>query len=334
MMTEAQILSVPLSRPGQIFPKDLANLRHRFAELVKRWHPDNPEGSARVLDHLVKLKDEAERRLKAGQSINSDQLLLEASDGRIFKLRHRREHRFELGTMYVAPSCVTFLTEKQHGQLYLNAIKRVGSFSYPDKDMREQHEKFLPKVRDTFATSTHDVTVIQKTGDAILLRDLISHVGGTLDAKHVCWIVSSLLSMASLFQIMKLAHNALSIDTVFVSPRYHSAIILGGWWYARPFGRELTHLPPSTHAIAPRKLLRDKKATGQLDLESIRAIARTSLGGSAGMASLPKPFQQYLQLPAPASAVEDYMRWEQVRSDSFGPRRFIKLSVEGSDVYP
>ena len=82
-----------------------------------------------------------------------------------------------------------------------------------------------------------------------------------------------------------------------------------------------------------------KRADIRLDLECIRAVGRAALGdptglGLVGRRDLPRPMADFLRLPSSGSAIEDYRTWNEVLSDSFGPRRFLELPITSSDVYP
>lgn len=151
----------------------------------------------------------------------------------------------------------------------------------------------------------------------------------------MAWIVSSLLNLTCFYEIIGLCHNGLSVDTVFISPAKHTAFPAGGWWYAKKAGDTIKFLPPGSHALAPRDMLRTKTADHRLDLEAIRAIARTCLGNATGgsLSMLPKPFASFLRLPASKSPLQDYQNWETVLTDSYGPRRYLKLDITAATIY-
>jgi hypothetical protein len=197
----------------------------------------------------------------------------------------------------------------------------------------------MPHVQGVYETARRYVAIIAKIGDAVLLKHLVAHMGGQMPPKHAAWVVSSLLNLASFFEITDLTHNAISPETVFVSAQHHAAYLLGGWWYAAPARARIELLPESTYAVMPRSMAISKRADIRLDLESIRAVGRTILGDATGLGlvgrkDLPKPMVDFLRLPSAHSAIEDYRAWQQALKDSFGPRRFTELPVSFSDVYP
>lgn len=328
-LTAEAILAIPIGAPFRLFPKDAKERHQQFRVLAKIWHPD-AGGRPEVFAHISALYDAAENPKPANV------LAIVAKDGKKYNLQYKKMHRFELGSLAIGHEIAAFIIDRAHENLVLNGLRSIGSIRYPDNRMKEQHSRFVPFVERVVETETQFVIIIKKTPDTVLLRDLITHLGA-MDPKHVAWVVSSLLNLNCFYEISGFCHNGLSVDTVFVSPQFHAAFPLGGWWYALEVGKTLKFLPPSSHAIAPRDVLRTKKADHRIDLESVRAIARTCLGDSAGGAligSLPKPLSSFLRLPAPKSPIKDYANWEKVLVDSYGPRRFLKLSVDpASDIY-
>jgi len=73
------------------------------------------------------------------------------------------------------------------------------------------------------------------------------------------------------------------------------------------------------------------------DHECIRNIAVTLLGGAnmlhSGQISIPKPMNGWLSAGSSEDAFEEFERWNQVLTDSWGERKFIKLKVTEREIY-
>ena len=119
--------------------------------------------------------------------------------------------------------------------------------------------------------------------DAVLLEDLLDHFGGAIDARHVGWIVNRLHNLACYFDYAGIVHHDIGPRTFFVSPRFHSGLLLGGWWYARLQGESIRALPDRTLRIAPPDVIRSRRADKRVDLELIRQTGRELLGAARGM---------------------------------------------------
>lgn len=266
------------------------------------------------------------------QSVAKPQLIRieDADTGKDYDLHYIRAHQFELGTMAIGNNITGFVIDKKHDDLVINGLRAIGSIRYPDNAMKTHQEKFIPTVGKTIYTAKAAVVIVLKNPSAFLLKDLLAL--GPLDPKHTTWILSSLLNLASFYKLIELCHNGLSVDTVMISPSAHTAYPVGGWWYAKKTGDKMKALPRSSHAVAPHDMLKSKIADHRLDLECIRSIGRQCLGPSS-LWSIPKPFADFLRLPAPSDPIKDYAAWEQVREKAWGPRRFLKLEVTAADVY-
>lgn len=325
-LTGEEILAIQPTRAGLLFSGH--NAGDVYRNLAKRWHPDRPKGDAQVFQHIHSLHKEMQGR----------RLVFRAKSGKMHELLFRRRHKFELGEVFVGINIVAFYVEKKYEDLMLRGIRQMNSIRYPDDDMQRDLSRFFPReegmveIDDTHLEGF--MLIVKKTADVVMLHHLIDHLGGAVDPKHVAWIMSSLLNLACFMSITGLVHNGLTTDSVFVSPKHHAAFMLGGWWYAARAGATIAMLPPAVHAVAPEKALKTKTADPRTDLESIRAIGRACIGSHSAISALPRPYANFLRLPAAESAIDDYTKWQQVLLDSYGKRRFLELALTSADLYP
>ena len=341
-LTAAEIMAIPVGEPGRLFSGNIKTLASEFRALAKRWHPDHNAGTpeaAAVFERVVALWEAAERTVASGVWWRPDAVRLATTGGRTFELKYKRRRAFELGEMAIAMRHVALLVEARHAALFEAGLRRIREIRYPDATIKAELQKFLPAVEGVYETAGRRIALLAKPADVVLLADLIGHAGGALPPKHVAWVVSSLMNLACFFEASGLTHNALTTATVFVTPQFHAAYPLAGWWYALPAGSRLEALPAATFALLPPAMAAAKRADIRLDLECIRAVGRAALGdptgfGLVGRRDLPRPMADFLRLPSSGSAIEDYRTWNEVLSDSFGPRRFLELPITSSDVYP
>lgn len=336
------ILRIAPDAPERLFSGDTATARAEYRRLAACWHPDrNPDpAAARVFAHIEALYRLALARLADGYWRQPGLLRLTAQDGRVHELAWRQRHGFELGELYLAADRLVFVLDPEHDDLYRNALAALPALPFASAAMREQMLPALPEIATAFETGERRVLVLRKTPRQVLLSDLLDHLGGRLEARHVAWIISGLLNLACYLDYAGLTHNGIGLDTCMVSPDDHRISLPGGWWYACPRGARMAALPPAALDIAPPDLLRGKRADARLDLESIRHLGRTLLGDATGMRlahdrSIPAALADWLRLASPGTALHDYRHWQDtVLPDSFGPRRFVRLDVSASDIYP
>lgn len=335
------LLAIRPSEPERLFTGDEEIAKQEFRALASRWHPDRcPDaGTTGAFQHVNRLYDAAVRKLRGGIWQTPGLLVLRATDGATYKIRYRKEREFELGRLFVGSEIAAYVVAKEHADLFDNALQVIDRLPCADPRMAAEVGRCLPEIVRHFDTEEGRVLVLRKTPDRVLLRDLLDHCGGRLDAHHVAWIVSSLLNLACYLDYARLAHNAILADTWFVSPPQHAGALLGGWWYAVRQGERMRAAPAATVQYAPFEVLDRRRGDIRTDLELIRALGRELLGDATGLRlerekAAPRPMLDWLRLPAGDSALRDYRIWmDRVLKDSFGKRRFVKLDVSVEDLY-
>jgi len=342
-LTAAALLAIPADRPERLFAGSAADVKRDYRRLAMQWHPDrngDPDAHA-VFQHVARLHDEAVTKIARGDWAGAGPLRLVAVDGRTYEIGYLRRHPFELGTMYVGSTVVAFVVARAHADLVGRAERTLRTLPYANDGMRAQIADLLPAYpfAGAFATADAYVVVMRKRPDVLLLRDVLDHAGGRLDARHVAWVVSSLLNMCCYLQYAGVVHNALSPDTCFLSPPAHSVSVLGGWWYAAAPGERMLAAPAATIAWGPHGLADTGRTDLRTDLELVRAVGRELLGDVSGVrlaraGAAPAAMIDWLRLPASNDPIEEYRTWRtRVLHDSFGARRFVELPLTQSDIY-
>lgn len=100
-MNAEKILSI--TKCGDLFPYGEDNVKIRYKELAKEWHPDmNPDPrSADVFAKITELYNRALLFLADGQWEKTDYILISKKTGRKIALNYDTCFDFELGTCYV-----------------------------------------------------------------------------------------------------------------------------------------------------------------------------------------------------------------------------------------
>ncbi len=330
----ADLLAVPLDEPEQVFGSP-DHLSACYIQLAKRWHPDHG-GREDVIKHLNMLRERANKKIDAGSWHVPGLLEIRGNDGKLRRIRYHKKFDFPLGVAYMGESLITYVIRDDFADLAEIARSIMSGFRFENDKMRAMMGLRLPKLKSAFAAADTAVLVVEKTSDLIRLRDVVAYMGGRLDPKHVAWITSELLNFTCYLEWAKLTHNDISLDTVFICPARHTACVLGGWWHATPVGGKLT-IPKRTFGVLPGEVLAAKTGHTRSDLETIRLTGRETLGDEHGtrLASfgVPKPICDWVRLPSPSSARDDYRHWQTVLKDAFGDRRFVSLTIESSTIY-
>lgn len=335
------LLAIPLTEPERLFTGDADIAKQEFRALAARWHPDRcPEaGTTGVFQHVNRLYDAATRKLRGGIWHTPGLLAARATDGATYPIRYRQERAFELGRLFIGREIVAYVVALDHADLFQNAIQTLHRLPCANTRMAAEVGRYLPEIIRQFETRDGWVLVLRKPPDLVLLRDVLDRCGGGMDARHVAWVISSLLNLACYLDYARLAHNAILTDTWFISPPQHNGALLGGWWYAVRQGEPMRAAPAVTVQYAPFDVLDRKCGDSRTDRELIRALGRELLGDITGVRlarakAAPSPMLDWLRLPAADSALHDYRTWmNRVLKDSFGERRFVDLAVTTDDLY-
>lgn len=337
-LTPSVILSI--AQPEKLFSGESA-VEDEYRRLCKIWHPDrnkDPQANE-VFVHFKLLKEAAEEKIAAGTWETPGLYTFTDTKGKKFQIKYKRKHTFELGDMYVGEYTVTYFVDKSAEDLFTNAKRMMSGFTFANDKMKGEIQRYLPEVHTVNETTDRLVMVVKKDPEMVLLRDLLEHLGGKIDPKHVAWIMSTIYNISCYLKYAKLTHNSIGPDTFFVSPKKHSGALIGGWWYAAPLEKKLIAVPARTITYAPRDLTAKKIADFRVDSELIRATGRELLGDGGGSKllsdpSIPNALLNWLRTPGQGDAFSEYEDWvKSVLKDSFGERRFVELKVQPSDVY-
>lgn len=340
-LSAAQILAIPLDEPERLFlVGDYAIVKGDHRMLAKRWHPDHssdPEATA-VFAHVSALYTIAVDKITHGRWQEPGRLNLTSLTGRVYHIRFQKRHKLPFGEMYVGSTVVTILLDKGLRDLSFSGAATISDLRYADGKMRDEFSRYMPAIKARFETLDHLVVVIEKTKDVLLLRDLLEHLGGKMEPRHVAWVMSALHNLACYFQWAGITHGDLSLDSVFISPEFHSAMPLGGWIFSTKKPNQITALPARTVGLVPSSIISKKAVTPRIDLECIRALGRELLGDKSGAnlaptKDLPKPIVDWLRYSATDDAVAEYRGWKEVLRKCWGPPKFFRLDVTETDIY-
>jgi hypothetical protein len=241
--------------------------------------------------------------------------------------------------MYIADTHVTYRVENDNKDLIDNFIKHINSFKYIDDSMKKEFQRYMPKLKSKIQTNDFTYLIIEKTEDVISLKDVLEYYKGKLNPKDVAWIISSLSNLACYLKFTNKVHCNLDLNSCFVSPKYHSICILGGWWYTTNHGDKFHALPSRSIDYGNHYLLDTKLSDYSLDLDMIKITAKELLGDISGSKllmdkTIPKSLVQWLKTSSSNKPVDEYKNWSsKVLKDSFGERKFHEMNLTSKMIY-
>lgn len=342
LITAEALLEIPSIQPEKLFSGDDEADKKLYRMLALGLHPDRHPAHAEAFKHLAALKAARDRQIAADTWRGAGVQKLVLRGGKRLNIRFLRRHAFELGTLLIGRRSVTYLFRPEHGGLYARGVHAIGGFRYANHVMQTEMERCLPRIQLRAETTAGPVLVIHRPPDAVRLRDALDHLGGRMDPRYVAWILSTLHNLGAWLQWAGLTHNAIDVDSYFISPATHCGMLLGGWWYARDTGERMTHLPVSSagvwKTITPPGAATAAVATPRLDRELIRQVGRTLLGDPAGTrllrdAGVPPALRTWVTTPGADDGIEDYANWARARESAFGRRRFVVMDLTPQEMY-
>ena len=326
------------SRPSQLFRGAESDIKKKFRELASQWHPDHcrlPQAED-VFQHILRCRDAALRGEEGLHRVVFERLVSRGDQKPKFALDYVRSFATENGVVYISYDNVSYLITDDKLGLVDPVTRR--KWAFPDKKMEVEMTKYLPRSNRVEQTKDGPLLVYKRNSDQILLVDLLAwhkQTGKTMDARHVMWIISSLLNTLCYLEVQKTAHCAILPHYLLVSPDLHTVALTGPVLYATPFGTRPKAVPHKVLALHPRlKAPEAVVENSRLDLLCLRSLTMECLGLTnpallARDTALHKGLKDWMLSKAPDSAVKDYVAWEKLR----GKRAFTAYETTASEMY-
>ncbi len=332
-LTAENLLAINAGEPERLFDADPGIAKRQWRALSGFWHPDrNPHKQARwVCGHIQGLYDAARGKREGGSWDLPGRIMFKTIAGKTFRLRYHNKRSLDVGTVYVGREVIAYALETDYADMAEHAFVLLDHLPFADAAMERAMARFLPRPIARLETNDSEVLVLGKSPLFVSLGGLLEHAGGTLECRHVAWIVSALLNLVCYLETAGLAHHAIDPEHLLVAPEKHAIALYGGWWYAGWQHAPMHALPARSTRLAPPDVLHRRLADVRLDQFLLRATALEILGERFD--ETPTAMQDFLTLPPAPTALEDYERWQQTLWESFGERRFVPLAITPDDIY-
>lgn len=320
-MTKTQILS--FTRPSQLF--SATDYKQEYRAYAKANHPD-AGGDAAVMAQINRLYDMACKLDTAGGWGALDTIRIDATD-----YHYDSINSFELGDIYVSDNYLIYKVLEKYSKFLTKLVTKF-------RDDKMKAQELVPRCLLVWTDPAGDVFyILKKPAGSFLLKDVLNYCG-TIDPKHVAWIISRMYNIGCLIQYNDLVHLDMSVNSILINPETHWTGLYGGWWYSFSEGERITKLPASTYKVLPYSSISSKEASFGLMNVQIRALARELLGARYGdnqkFPTVEPKFVDYITSAGSESVIDDYIHWDTKAIDSiFGIRKFVKWDLKKEQVY-
>lgn len=308
---------------ADLFSNSKNYLNKSYKGLCKKLHPDVCK-DPRAEDAFAQLQifyKQAKDALDNNSWEAPNYIEIPMVSGKKLAITYQYHHRFEIGDYYVCKKIITFVFDSDKKKYYDNYINQIKKLKYADKNMEKIFKQLFPKIVSQYkATNGKYIVTLSKTEDVYPLRCLIENGwNNNIPKEHLAWITSRLMNICCYLKWHQTVCNGINIDNLFVSPQYHSILLLGGWWYATKEFEPMIGTTKDIFNIMTPKTKADKISISITDIESVKMIGRKYVTNNK------KEIIDFYNQGSTSDSMQEMQNWDSVLNKAFGARKFIKV---------
>jgi hypothetical protein len=319
-MTSEQILKA--TTPGEIF--SIENIEKQHIQYIKKFHPDHG-GSNEVFIKIQELYKEGLELIESGCWKEPGRIRFKTTTGTLF-LNPIIEKTFELGIYYILKNSIVYIIDKNKEKYARNYMEKVFNLDFIDDKMEETIKPCIPAVKSHGKLEDgRYFLIVKKEEDTIPLSEVQKQLADEEYSKHFLWFVSRLQKLCCFLSLNNLVHNGFVEDSIFVNPRFHIIVIIGGWFYTCQIGEKMIGCPRQVYEVMPPKNKNSKIADCNNDLEAIKAIGRK-------VKNLPPKINNFFNCGSKNDPFEELKKWD-IALDKSVKRSFRELKIDKTKLF-
>ena len=338
MKTTAQILNAKY--PCDIFSaKDETKIKKEYKALLMNFHPDlsgNKGIKKSVANECTIIINDLYNKIKDNFDSWDDKtvIMFQAEiTNKKYKIKTLYEDTFVMGRYYITENNLVYVIDGKYKKFYDNFIDSINKIKFPSISTEESYKNFLPEIKYNFKDIDGNyIIILKKHGEIYPLRKVLNYFGGSLNERHIAWVLSRLYDFTCLMKYNNLSFNGIDIDNLFIDTENHT-LRFYGMFYIKEIDEKLIGVPKSVLPL----LNKDKISDIKTDLQSIRLISRLLYNDEYGSkifmsSTLPSPLKKWMMTDASGDPVKEYENWDKCIVDSFGPKKFFTLKIEKNKI--
>lgn len=313
---------------SDIFSSDKDEAKRQFRHYCKSYHPD-VDDSCRAQEIFQKLSELYKKSsVKKDCADRSNVIRFKSkTTGRGFEMANPVTADTGVCTIYHTQTKVVFSYGKDFKKFYQKYLDNVKSIQYEDDKMKKQFSILFPSVLRNFEDENGNFDIlIPKTGEVLnlgLIAEAYKTKHMAFPERHAAWIINRLYNLAVYMDFYHIVFNGFSLYNLWVSPEFHTILLLGGWEYAGKEGSAMAGCPCDVYKILPVKARDKHVCVRKTDLESIRQAGRELFCGSGC-----KNILQFLDTASGDDgellSVSEWKQFENAVYKDFGERKFVE----------
>lgn len=319
-------------------PKDSRELRKRYAEYAKKYHPESSDGCGEVFANIARLYSIAKDYF---DGLNGKTILrgikAKSTDGKYRSLSYAFEHVEAEYTSYIGRSSIWVVFKEEYKRYYDKWIDNVKSLKYADETFKKEFERLVPNIEEYFTTCNGQfVIIIKKTSEVVSIQDIIEADEDRSRTfkwenrdRHCAWIMNRLYNLDCFMNYNDIVFNGFNIKNIYISPTFHTAMILNGWQYACKAGEQMIGTTKDIYDVMSIKCKDKKQAEPMTDLESIKMVGRKMFSSEG---SCPKAITDFLNSASTGDCFKDWEMYNTALDKAYGKRTFIEWNFDIDDI--
>lgn len=334
MLTAEKIINA--KHYSDIFVADIYEIKRIYREAVKKYHPDVNK-SISAVNTVMKLNTLYEQALEALENKSWTEgftIILNNNGITSYTFKYISEYDFELGKIYLTENSLIYLLDLEHISYYRNYLNIVLNLKYLNSDMEKEISRYIPNIKKYEIYDNHCMIELVRTSDIHMLSDILLEKNGSIASEHIAWMLSRLNNILCFLRFNNLVHNGITLENCLVSPKYHTILLYGGWWYCVPEGGKLIGTTKSVYDVMSVKSKTDKIGEYRTDIESMKVIGKRLYGSKySELNYVPVHVLNWLESGSGNDALEEYKKWDTVLTKTWGVRRFVDFEVNINNIY-
>lgn len=310
---------------SDIFSSDEKEAKKQFRKYCRLYHPDNGSTDPKVAQAYEIVQ-------KYYHLISGSHCTASVNDSYVFRDK-KTNKGFEINNPVIIDNgtCMIYHTAtkivlrytKEFEKFYDKYVANVKLIRYDNDKIRNEFEITFPKMGKHFETTEGDfIILLDKTSEVLNLGLIVASyekMGTPFPEKHAAWIMNRLFNHAMYMSFCNKVFNGFSLTDLWVSPEFHTVLLLNGWEYSTNVGDKMIGCPKEVYKVLPVKARDTHKSVTETDLESIKAIGRTLFKDSSATA-----VKEYFDSGLESSDVlEEWNSYGKAVKSDFGKRAFV-----------
>lgn len=310
---------------SDVFSSDTEVAKRELREYCKLYHPDvnDSKEASDIFCIVQELYSHGTRSTFTHGSVVEEITFRDKVTKKGFCLSNPVIFNNGIAKVYHTATKVALVYDKTYKKFYENYINNIGWLKYADAKMRNEFERYFPKIVKNFETEDGSFCILlDKTNEVVSLGKIVNaydKAGEQFPAKQAAWILNRLYNIECYLEFYDKVCNGLSLDNIWVSPELHTVLLFSGWEYTTKKQEDMIGCPKDVYKILPIKTKDTKKSDTTTDLESIKQIGRKLFKGQKDLEYV----NNFLNCGTSGDVFKDWDAYRTAIKKQFGKREFI-----------